>query len=114
MKPNHPTGTAAEQRALTFLQQQGCVLIARNWHCAYGEIDLIMQLNDTLLFVEVKYRKNQQFGGAAYSITPHKLAKLQRSIEQYLQQHSLNCPCRLDAVLIEGDHSPIWLNNITG
>ena len=54
MKLNHPQGQAAEEQALAYLQQQGCQLIARNWHCKHGEIDLIMLSGCLLLFIEVK------------------------------------------------------------
>ncbi|MRN37919.1 YraN family protein [Neisseria sp. CCUG17229] len=115
MRLNHKQGAAGEDAALVFLQQQGCRLVARNWHCPYGEIDLIVKNGNMILFVEVKYRKNQQFGGAAYSISSSKLLKLQRSVEYYLQQHGLNhAPCRLDAVLIQGSQPPEWVQNITG
>ncbi|WP_416191500.1 YraN family protein [Neisseria sp. CCUG12390] len=115
MRLNHKQGAAGEDGALAFLEKQGCKLVARNWHCAYGEIDLIVKNGNMILFVEVKYRKNQQFGGAAYSISPSKLLKLQRSVEYYLQQHRLNhVPCRLDAVLIQGNRPPEWVQNITG
>lgn len=113
MKLNHPQGQAAEELAWAFLKAQGCRLIARNWHCRHGEIDLIVLHNGVLVFVEVKYRRNTRFGGSAYSISPAKLAKLQRSIETYLQQHG-NRPCRLDAVLIEGTAEPNWIQNLTG
>ncbi|MDK4679899.1 YraN family protein [Kingella negevensis] len=114
MKLTHPKGKVAEDQALQFLQANGCQLIARNWHCPYGEIDLIMLSGCILLFIEVKYRKNKQFGGAAYSITPSKLNKIQRSAELYLQQNPHNGACRLDAVLIEGNAPPQWITNITG
>ena len=115
MRLNHASGSAAEDAALLFLQNKGCTLLARNWHCPYGEIDLIVRDGRQIVFVEVKYRKGSSFGGAAYSITPSKLAKLQRSIEHYLQQHKLNnIACRLDAVLIQGGNTPNWLHNITG
>ena len=115
MRLNHKQGAAAEDAALAFLLDKGCSLLARNWHCAYGEIDLIDKNGGMIVFVEVKYRKNRGFGGAAYSISPSKLLKLQRSVEYYLQKHGLNhAPCRLDAVLIEGDGQPEWIQNITG
>lgn len=115
MRLNHPQGEAAENRALRFLQERGCVLVARNWHCPFGEIDLIVRQGKTLLFVEVKYRKNAAFGGAAYSIGAGKLAKMRRSAELYLQQSGQTAAeCRLDAVLIEGNAAPVWLQNITG
>lgn len=115
MKLNHPTGQAAEEQALNFLLQQGAQLVARNWHCPFGEIDLIVRFGEVWVFVEVKYRKSSAFGGAAYSITPAKLAKLQRSIAHYLQQNKLHqAACRLDAILIQGNHPPRWIQNITG
>ena len=114
MKLNHPKGQAGEDRALAFLQQQGCTLIARNWHCKMGEIDLIMRLGELLLFIEVKYRKNNRFGGTAYSITPSKLRKIQNTAAYYLQLNPHTGGCRIDAVLIEGNAQPQWLTNITG
>ena len=114
MRLNHPSGQAAEAAALRFLQENGCRLLARNWHCPHGEIDLVVQSGALLLFVEVKYRKSAAFGGAAYSITPAKLARLQKSVEHYLQKHPHRGGCRLDAVLIEGNARPLWLQNITG
>mgnify|MGYP000895225557 FL=1 len=115
MKLTHEQGAASEQAALDYLLAAGCTLLARNWHCPFGEIDLIMQSGDTVLFVEVRYRRGSSFGGAAYSITPAKLAKLQKSAEHYLQQKRLTGrPCRIDAVLLEGSAAPVWLHNITG
>ena len=114
MKLNHAQGQAGEDCALAFLQKQGCEPVARNWHCRTGEIDLVVRQGELLLFVEVRYRKNKRFGGAAYSITPAKLARLQKSVEHYLQKHPHRGGCRLDAVLIEGNARPLWLQNITG
>ena len=115
MRLNHKQGAAGEDAELAFLQGRGCRLVERNWHCAFGEIDLIVKNGNTILFVEVKYRKNGGFGGAAYSITPSKLAKLRKTAEHYLQQHGLShAPCRLDAVLIQGENPPEWVQNITG
>ena len=89
MRLNHKQGGGGQDAALAFLLDKGCSLLARNWHCAYGEIDLIVKNGGTIVFVEVKYRKTS-FGGAAYSISPSKLLKLQRSVEYYLQKHGLN------------------------
>lgn len=114
MRLNHPQGAAAETAAWQFLQAQGCRLLARNWHCAFGEIDLVVEHRQILVFVEVRYRKNQNYGGAGHSITAAKLAKMQRSAEYYLQQHRIRQPCRLDAVLIHPNRPPEWLTNITG
>lgn len=59
MRLNHKQGAAAEDAALAFLLGKGYSLLARNWHCAYGEIDLIVKNGSTIVFVEVKYRKTE-------------------------------------------------------
>lgn len=93
-------GSAAENAAADFLQQQGLKLIARNFRCPYGEIDLIMQDGKTLVFIEVRLRNSNNFGGAAMSITQSKQQKLKRSAERYMQIHG-ECACRFDAVLMQ-------------
>lgn len=113
MHLNHPQGQAAEEEALHFLQQQGYTLLARNWHCRFGEIDLILQGQNTLIFAEVRYRRSNRFGGAAASIDRHKLARLQRSIEYYLQIHPTTLDCRLDAILLQQGQPLQWLRNIS-
>jgi len=106
-------GLAAEKLAATFLMQQGLKLLCSNFHCAYGEIDLIMQEGNTLVFVEVRLRTNAKFGSAAASITPQKQQKLIRTAQYYLQQHASRLACRFDAVLLNGYNSeqPEWLRN---
>lgn len=114
MKLSHPQGSAAEEAACGYLKRQGCRILARNWHCRYGEIDIIAEEGGTVLFVEVRSRSSCTFGGAAASITPAKLAKLSASAETWLRQHRPDAACRIDAVLLEGSAPPQWLKNIGG
>ena len=109
-------GLYFEQQALHWLQQQGLKLVEQNYHCRFGEIDLIMLDHDQLCFIEVKYRNNRAFGGAAYSIPPGKQEKINRSalsfIGQYQQYQHL--ACRFDALLIQGQpgqHKIEWIPN---
>ncbi|HQN65500.1 MAG TPA: YraN family protein [Methylophilus sp.] len=90
-------GLDAEHIAATFLQSKGLKLIAQNYHCRFGEIDLVMQDGKTLVFVEVRMRSNARFGSAASSITPQKQQKLILTAQHYLQQHGEQ-PCRFDAI----------------
>ncbi len=105
-------GADAEQVAAIYLQQQGLVLIASNYTCRSGEIDLIMRDGKTLVFVEVRMRSNTDFGGAGKSITLSKQKKLTRTAEHYLQQHG-NSACRFDVVLMERPslESIEWVRN---
>lgn len=95
-------GKQAENLAASFLQKQGLRLVARNYRCRMGEIDLIMEQGGTLVFVEVRMRRGAGFGGAAASITGNKQRKLIHAAQHYLQQQAKLPPCRFDALLLEG------------
>ena len=95
-------GLAAEKLAATFLANHGLKLVTQNYHCRFGEVDLIMTDTSTLVFVEVKLRSSNQFGGAAASITPQTQQKLISTAQYYLQQanYKTEPACRFDAVLM--------------
>ncbi|MFA5241363.1 MAG: YraN family protein [Sulfuricella sp.] len=95
-------GKQAEDHAAAFLQSRGLRLVARNYRCRMGEIDLIMEHGGTLVFVEVRLRRSDNFGGAAASITGHKQRKLIHAAQHYLQQQTRQPPCRFDALLLDG------------
>jgi putative endonuclease len=104
-------GQSAESRAATFLQTHGLKLLTRNWHCRFGEIDLVMQDGATLVFVEVRLRSRSDFGGAAASVTPAKQRKLLATARQYLTTLKTLPPCRFDVVALNGNEPPDWIKN---
>ncbi|MCW8955307.1 MAG: YraN family protein [Gammaproteobacteria bacterium] len=109
------TGQQAEQLACDYLQQQGLSLVERNYYCRLGEIDLIMQHQTSLVFIEVRYRKNNLFGGAAESITAKKQHKLQKTALHYIQQHKTRQNTRFDVVAITGQgpqQTLEWIQNV--
>ena len=104
-------GRDAEARALAFLEQQGLILIEKNFRCRTGEIDLIMRDAHMLIFVEVRSRKDRRFGGAAASVGPMKQQRLWRSAAFYLLRFRKPPLCRFDLVAIDGDDLQ-WMKNI--
>ncbi|MEH6447670.1 MAG: YraN family protein [Oleispira sp.] len=106
-------GDDKERLAEDYLAAKGFILIERNFLCKSGEIDLIMKDQDYWVFIEVRYRKNKEFGGALASITAGKQKKLRRAAEYYLLQHFGNTPppCRFDVVGIEGQDEIMWIKN---
>ena len=94
-------GAAAEDIAADYLRACGLRLLARNWRCRGGEIDLICADGETLVFVEVRLRQSQDYGGAAASITAAKRQRLVLAARHYLQRRGDERPCRFDAVLLE-------------
>ena len=80
MSSHRLQGKKAEDVACSFLQRNGLSLVERNYHCRYGEIDLIMHDDDTLVFVEVRYRNSNKFGDAAESIDANESGRRPVSI----------------------------------
>ncbi|SHN11535.1 putative endonuclease [Pseudomonas asturiensis] len=110
-------GREAEAYALQYLQQQGLRLIAQNWLCKRGELDLVMLDGDTVVFVEVRYRRHSGWGGAVESVDFRKQAKLVTAAQFFLQQESgwARYPCRFDVIAVEGASgasAPLnWIRN---
>ena len=105
-------GDDAEDLAGAFLQRAGLKLVARNYRCRFGEIDLIVRDGATLVFVEVRMRSNDRYGGAAASITRAKRTRLLRAARHYLANVARPPACRFDALLVHGkDHTIEWLKN---
>jgi putative endonuclease len=106
-------GSQAERYAEAFLARHKLVLVQRNYRCRFGEIDLIMCDGETLVFVEVRMRSNQNFGDAGSSITLSKQRKVMRAARHYLLSLKTEPCCRFDAVLLSSnDGSDIeWIRN---
>lgn len=108
------TGQMAENAAARFLEQRRLAVLARNYRCRGGEIDLVCRDGRTLVFVEVRLRRNAGFGGAAASITAAKQRRIVLAAQHYLAASGKHDPdCRFDCVLIGGaDGQRIeWIRN---
>jgi putative endonuclease len=96
-------GQLAEAQAARFLESHGLAVLARNYRCRGGEIDLVCRDGQTLVFVEVRLRRNGSCGGAAASITVAKQRRIILATRHYLAtQRNSECPCRFDCVLLDG------------
>ncbi|WP_440874681.1 YraN family protein [Thalassotalea sp. PLHSN55] len=110
-------GQSLEALAEKYLISQGLTSFTKNFHSRQGEIDLIMREQNTWVFVEVKYRKSNQFGGPLAAVSASKQQKIKQCAAFFLQQQQLNeynTPCRFDVVALLGQqHQPeiTWLKN---
>jgi len=128
LKPKQPRkrGEYFEAIAAEFLQRQGLIILAQNFACRQGEIDLICQHGascaknssaalPTLVFVEVKYRQYSNYGGAISAVPVAKQRKLRYTAQYYMVRHGINenyTPCRFDVIAIEGSIDNIqWITN---
>jgi putative endonuclease len=100
------TGDAWESTARVWLQSKGLHFIAANVRERGGEIDLIMREGNTTVFVEVRYRRSAQFGGAAASVTRSKQHKLLQTARLWLARHNGSfdtVDCRFDVLAFTGN-----------
>ena len=107
-------GRAAEEAALRFLESRGCALVDRIYRCRLGEIDLVMLDGGSLVFVEVRARDSDAFGGAAASIGLGKQRRLAAAARHFLMTHpgAAELPARFDVVAIagtSGENAPDWI-----
>lgn len=109
-------GLRSEQKAMDYLTSQGLRCIMRNYRCRLGEIDLIMRDQDYLVFIEVRARTSQGFGGGVASINLAKQQKLLKTASHYLLINKLQDkqPVRFDVVSLDGPLNSCkvtWLKN---
>jgi putative endonuclease len=99
-----PYGLFGEELAAGYLGRRGYRIVERNFRTRRGEIDLIARDGDTLVFVEVKSRRTDAFGGALSSVDRRKRNRLARLAREYLQRRGwADRPCRFDLVTIRGE-----------
>lgn len=96
-------GGSAEEIAKQYLLQCGLLFICSNFYSRFGEIDLIFKDERTLVFVEVRYRKNSRYGSTFETIDRHKQSKIIKTAEYYLHKNRIteSINCRFDVIGIE-------------
>jgi putative endonuclease len=97
-------GAQFEQRARRDLERAGLTLLSQNYTTRHGELDLVMRDGDTIVFVEVRYRRSASHGDAAASVTRSKQVKLILAAQHWLAAHprQATAPCRFDVVSYDG------------
>lgn len=112
-------GKSAEQEAARFLKSKQHKLLAQNFHCRFGEIDLITKdRNDCIVFTEVRFRSQSDYAGALESITAQKQNRLRKSAQIYLAKNPKlqEFSCRFDVLAMQatrqqGSLDIEWLQN---
>ena len=100
-------GDDYEDKAVDWLQDQGLLLLARNFRGKTGEIDIVARDKDHLVFLEVRARSNRYFASAAGSVDRRKQLRILRTAQLFLQRHPClaNMPCRFDVIAFEPPQS---------
>ena len=114
MADNKKSGDEGEELAARTLSEKDYKIIERNYRYGHGEIDIIAKDGETLVFVEVKTRKNLQFGMPEYAVTPTKQRQIKKIAEAYLYEKNItDTDCRMDvvAILLKKGEKP-YINHI--
>ena len=103
-------GSFYEDVVCEYLLNQGIEIIEKNFRCHFGEIDIIGREKNTLLFIEVKYRKNDQYGMPQEAVTEEKKRVICKCATYYCMKHSYAVSIRYDVVAIL-DTQITWIKN---
>lgn len=108
---NRETGRLAENLAVQSLAKKGWAILEQNFSNRFGEIDIVAQDGETLVFVEVKAKKGLDFGTPEEMISPGKLRKIRNMATMYLNGASV--PCRIDvvAIVLDSDNRMLSLKH---
>ena len=108
LNPRKLFGQAGESAAEEYLRRKGYRILARNLRSSLGELDLVAEDGQVLVFVEVKARRTDAFGGAIHAVHHRKQEKLIQLAAQYLaRRHIKDRLCRFDVVLLQGSDATV-------
>lgn len=106
-------GQAGENAAVLFLEEAGYVVLERNWRCKYGEVDVICLHRKTVVFVEVRTRREPALVTPAQSVNPRKIARLVRTASLFLSQRDWwDKTCRFDLLAVTDTGQGVKLEHI--
>jgi putative endonuclease len=95
-------GQSGEDLACRELERRGCAILARRYRSRFGEIDIVAQSKQTIVFVEVKTRAGDEFGGGAAAVTQWKQRRIVQMAVDYLSRNELHDrPCRFDVITVD-------------
>jgi putative endonuclease len=95
-------GKTGEDLACEELQRRGYAILARRYRSRFGEIDIVARCGQVVVFVEVKARAGDDFGGSAAAVTPWKQRRIAQMAVDYIARHKLHQhPCRFDVVTVD-------------
>lgn len=97
-------GNSAEEKAVQFLIAKNYQILHQNWRYKHAEIDIIAKDFETIVFVEVKYRKNSNFGFPESFVTKNKIKKMHQAAQAFIDEHNWEGELRFDIIAIEANN----------
>lgn len=109
---SYETGRYYENQAAAWLESHGFCILARNFRCRFGEIDVIAKENEYMVFVEVKYRADNRWGSAQEAVTSRKQRCVSDAAAYYMKKNRIGpeCLCRFDVICTDGVQFTLYRN----
>ena len=98
-------GDWGEAQVATYLRKQGCTILASQYRCRYGEVDLVARQGEILCFVEVKTRTDSSVSLPREAVGYRKQERLRAAARHYLSTYELDCPVRFDVAEVYTDEA---------
>jgi putative endonuclease len=112
MATHNLLGKEGEEAAAAFLEKKGYTLRHRNWRSGHKELDIVALQGSTLVVVEVKTRRNQQFGRPEEAVNERKTRRIVASADAYVRKFGIDLPVRFDIIELTGDQPPFRIVHI--
>ncbi len=97
------SGKDGEEKACNYLKSKKYKILEKNYRCLYGEIDIIAKYNNTLVIIEVKYRKSAKFGKGYEAVNYTKQQKIIKTLQYYINEKNVKMPVRFDVISIDNN-----------
>ena len=107
------SGKDGEEKACNYLKSKKYKILEKNYRCLYGEIDIIAKYNNTLVIIEVKYRKSAKFGKGYEAVNYTKQQKIIKTLQYYINEKNVKMPVRFDVLSID-DNEITHIENAFG
>ena len=107
------SGKDGEEKACNQLKSKKYKILEKNYRCLYGEIDIIAKYNNTLVIIEVKYRKSAKFGKGYEAVNYTKQQKIIKTLQYYINEKNVKMPVRFDVISID-DNEITHIENAFG
>ena len=104
-------GNRGEDAACRYLEQQGYTILNRNYTVRYGEIDIVAQTDDTIVFVEVKTRRSDRFARACEAVSPQKQRRLIKAAQMWLAETGYDGTTRFDVIEVYPNGTINWIES---
>ncbi len=113
MAIHNELGKEGEKAAADYLLAQGYVIRHRNWRSGKKDLDIIAEKDNLLVVVEVKTRRNENYGTPEDAVTDRKIRHIITSADAYLKKYEIDCPVRFDIITLVGEKAPFRIEHIT-